>query len=251
MKKVVIFVVLMMIFGLTACNSRKEENIAAVSESADQSTKQQESAEKNLKESPSEEEESLFEAPVERMSIQNNVMQENRFHEEGTKNQQLEEYLGQQGKENPYEDVLILVQTAIGYLDEMDSMLDQMLYCAEASASGAYSDQQRSEMQQEFESLRGEIERICETASCDGRQLFADNTEVAVEVDSEPGMTIELEAMSTSLLNMEKDSISIAAPETASEAIDKIREAIDLVSSKRSNLNACKNKLEHSMSNMP
>ena len=246
MKKVVVFVLLMLMIGLTACSGKENGDVVLNSESVTQS------AESNSGESLANEEEDLFEAPVERMRLQNNPMKEieKRFLGEYTGNQRLEEYLKQQ--EEPFKDAFVLVQSARGCLDVVHSILDQMWEYAEMSAYGTYNDAVNREMlQQEFETLREEIDRICETASCDGRKLFADATEVTVEVDSEPVMTIELEAMSTSLLNIEEGSISIASPEAASEAIDILKSARDIVSTKRANLEAWEERLEHSMINMP
>ena len=246
MKKITVFVLFMLVIGLTACSGKEDGDVVLNGESVTQS------AESNPGESLANEEESLFEAPVERMRLQNNPMKEieKRFPGEYTGNQRLEEYLKQQ--EEPFKDAFVLVQSARGCLDVVHSILEQMREYAEMSAYGTYNDAVNREMlQQEFETLREEIERICETASCDGIKLFADATEVTVEVDSEPVMTIELEAMSTSLLNIEEGSISIASPEAASGAIDILKSARDIVSTKRANLEAWEERLEHSMINMP
>ena len=247
MKKVVVFVLLMLMIGLTACSGKENGDVVLNSESVTQS------AESNPGESLVNEEEALFEAPVERMRIQNNPMKEieKRFPGEYTGNQRLEEYLKQQ-QEEPFKDAFVLVQSARGCLDVVHSILDQMQEYAEMSAYGTYNDAVNREMlQQEFETLREEIDRICETASCDGRKLLADTTEVTVEVDSEPVMTIELEALNTSLLNIEEGSISIATPEAASGAIDILKSARDIVSTKRANLEAWEERLEHFVINTP
>ena len=92
MKKVVVFVLLMLMIGLTACSGKENGDVVLNSESVTQS------AESNPGESLANEEEALFEAPVERMRIQNNPMKEieKRFPGEYTGNQRLEEYLKQQ-----------------------------------------------------------------------------------------------------------------------------------------------------------
>ena len=244
MKKITVFAVFMLVLGLTACSGKEDGDVVLNGESVTQS------AESNSGESLANEEEALFEAPVDRMRIQNNVVQENQFSKEYDGNRRLEESLKQQ--EEPFKDALVLVQSARGCLDVVHSILDQMQEYAERSAYGTYNDKVNREMlQQEFETLREEIERICETASCDGIKLFADATEVTVEVDSEAVMTIELEAMSTSLLNIEEGSISIASPEAASGAIDILKSARDIVSTKRANLEAWEERLEHFVINTP
>ena len=240
MKKITVFAVFMLVLGLTACSGKEDGNVVLNGESVTQS------AESNSGESLANEEEALFEAPVDRMRIQNNVVQENQFSKEYDGNRRLEESLKQQ--EEPFKDALVLVQSARGCLDVVHSILDQMQEYAEMSAYGTYNDKM---LQQEFETLREEIERICETASCDGRKLFADTTEVTVEVDSEPVMTIELEALNTSLLNIEEGSISIATLEAASGAIDILKSARDIVSTKRANLEAWEERLEHFVINTP
>ena len=66
-----------------------------------------------------------------------------------------------------------LVKTAEGALQEVQDMLNRMVYLAEQSANGTYDDDiDRNALQDEVDSLVAEINRIGETANFNGKKLL-------------------------------------------------------------------------------
>ena len=66
-----------------------------------------------------------------------------------------------------------LIKTAEGALQEVQDMLNRMVYLAEQSANGTYDDEiDRNALQDEVESLVAEINRIGETANFNGKKLL-------------------------------------------------------------------------------
>ncbi len=66
-----------------------------------------------------------------------------------------------------------LIKTAEGALQEVQDMLNRMVYLAEQSANGTYDDDiDRNALQDEVDSLTREINRIGETANFNGKKLL-------------------------------------------------------------------------------
>ena len=169
------------------------------------------------------------------------------------------------------EDGVSLVQTAEGALTEVHSMLNRMVELATQSANGTYSDANRAEMQKEIDALNKEIDRISKTANFNGTKLFTakaggtlDPVALHVGETGSPDNTISvtLKAMSASAMVAKnedgtdaapidlKNGMSIAKAEDAKKAITLINQAIDGISSMRSDFGALQNRLEHTINNL-
>ena len=165
---------------------------------------------------------------------------------------------GLQTAQKNAEDGVSLVQTAEGALTEVHSMLNRMVELATQSANGTYSDKNREEMQKEIDALNAEIDRIGETANFNGTKLFDGKTdEIALHVGESSADTnqikVTLTAMSSSSIGKGKTDVSaidITTAAGAKTAIDTINEAIDGISSQRSDFGALQNRLEHTINNL-
>ena len=70
-------------------------------------------------------------------------------------------------------DGISLVKTAEGAMQEVQDMLNRMVYLANQSANGTYdNDVDRANLQKEVDSLRSEIDRIADSANFNGIQLL-------------------------------------------------------------------------------
>ena len=71
------------------------------------------------------------------------------------------------------QDGISMVKTAEGALQEVQDMMNRMVYLAEQSANGTYDDAvDRAALQDEVNSLATEINRIGKTANFNGQKLF-------------------------------------------------------------------------------
>ena len=165
---------------------------------------------------------------------------------------------GLQTAQKNSEDGVSLVQTAEGALTEVHSMLNRMVELATQSANGTYSSTNRTEMQKEITALKKEIDRISNTANFNGTTLFTGTTPSVIIHAGETSspnnqITITLKGMSTTGIgdtNPGVESVDISSQTGATAAITTINNAIDAVSSLRSDFGALQNRLEHTINNL-
>ncbi len=163
------------------------------------------------------------------------------------------------------EDGVSLVQTAEGALTEVHSMLNRMVALAVQSANGTYSSSNRIEMQKEITALCKEIDRISDASNFNGTKLFdGSKTQIDLHVgetgQSHNTISIGLTTMSAAEITGKDESgadvdvvlndIDISKAADAKAAITVINQAIDGISSMRSDFGALQNRLEHTISNL-
>ena len=171
---------------------------------------------------------------------------------------------GLQTAQKNAEDGVSLVQTAEGALTEVHSMLNRMVELATQSANGTYSTENRAEMQKEINALNDEITRIGNTSNFNGTKLFkGDVDEIALHVGESSSddntLKVTLAAMNASSIkgkvgtatkNVDLTAIDLTTVKGAKSAIDNINDAIDVISSMRSDFGALQNRLEHTINNL-
>ena len=168
------------------------------------------------------------------------------------------------------QDGVALVQTAEGALTEVHSMLNRMVELATQSANGTYSTTNRQEMQKEINALRAEIDRIGKSSNFNGTSLFTGSSSITLHVGetSKPHnqLKVTLNQMSSSQIGTHTtnattfkktlttgkavSNISVTTAAKAKEAIDIANNAIDQISSMRSDFGALQNRLEHTINNL-
>ena len=86
-------------------------------------------------------------------------------------------------------DAISMLQVAEGALGAVDAILIRLKELAEQAATGSYSADQRSLMNQEFAELAKEISRISETTDFNGIKLLAGTTSYEIHVGSTDATT--------------------------------------------------------------
>lgn len=161
-------------------------------------------------------------------------------------------------------DAIGLIQTAEGALTEIHSMLQRMTTLATQSANGTYNSVARNNIQSEMNELVAEIDRIANNSDFNGIKPLASGAEQAGAMTFQIGPTgretivVQGKVMTTSNifgstnLTGAKGDLYIAGSKTtfANAAIDKIKTAIDTVSTYRATLGAAQNRLEHTIANL-
>jgi len=114
-------------------------------------------------------------------------------------------------------DGISLVQTAEGSLDEVNNILLRLRELSEQAATETLGEQERGFLNDEFQNLLDEIDRIAGTAEFNGIKLLdGTNTSLSVQVGigtdaSTSTVTIDLsQAMTSSDLGLTSGSLSIA-----------------------------------------
>ena len=147
------------------------------------------------------------------------------------------------------EDGISLIQTAEGALTEVHSMLNRMVELATQSANGIYEDSDRQKIKSEVDALNSEISRIAENTTFNGQKLLEVGSQTfQIGPLSTDTITVELKDMSATGLNI--NSLDVTTVQGSTSAITSINNAINQVSSFRSNLGAIQNRLEHTVNNL-
>src|SRR5690625_479265 len=149
------------------------------------------------------------------------------------------------------QDGISLIQTAEGALNETHSIHQRMRELAVQSSNDTNTDEDRAELQAEVEQLTAEITRISDQTEFNTQTLLnGEVTDMVFHIGANEGqnITVSIESMSANGLGLE--NISISEQSTADAAITTINEAIEQVSSQRSELGAVQNRLEHTINNL-
>lgn len=157
-------------------------------------------------------------------------------------------------------DGISLVQVAEGALDEVNNILLRMRELAEQAATETLGENERGYLDQEFQELLTEIDRISATAEFNGINLL-DGTAGALDVQVGIGTDVLTSAvsidltnpMNTAFLSLNGTSLVGTPPDggdTARALIGIIRDASGTVSQTRAAFGAAQNRLETSIRNI-
>ena len=152
-------------------------------------------------------------------------------------------------------DGISLIQTAEGALTEVHSMLNRMVELAMQSSNGIYDDTtDRANLDEEFQALKTEIDRVASTTDFNGTKLL-DGTmttltlQIGATAETDNRLTVAVSDMSaTTGLSLKSAAVSDVA--TATAAVSSVKAAINVVSSARGKLGALQNRLEHTINNL-
>ena len=152
-------------------------------------------------------------------------------------------------------DGISIIQTAEGATKEVLNILDRMRELAVQSASETLDNAERVYIDDEFEQLSDEVERIAQATEFNDLQLAdGTNTELSVQVGvtsgTESQLTITLGDLTVSNLSVDTTTIDLTDASTARTAIDTIDAAIDSVNSIRAGYGAVQNRIDSSIRNM-
>jgi flagellin len=152
-------------------------------------------------------------------------------------------------------DGISIIQTAEGATKEVLNILDRMRELAVQSASETLANDERGYIDEEFEQLSAEVERISAATEFNDLKLAdGTNTTLSVQVGvtsgSESQLLITLGDLSVSNLKVDTTTISLSLATSARSAIDTIDTAIDSVNSIRAGYGAVQNRIDSAIANM-
>lgn len=165
-------------------------------------------------------------------------------------------------------DATSLIKTAEGALQEVQDMLNRMVYLSEQSANGIYDDDvDRAALQDEVSALQTEIKRIADSANFNGKKLFANGSNIATDFQFQIGDTsnsydqLKMSAIITDTNGADIKalisaalSIDISTLTGAANALATLKSgasgAINVISTLRAKLGATQNRLDHTLNNL-
>jgi flagellin len=156
------------------------------------------------------------------------------------------------------------IQTAEGYLQESEDILQRLRELAIQSSNGIYSDEDRMYIQVEVSQLVDEVDRIASHAQFNGMNLLTgrfgrpvgENVVTAsiwfhIGANMDQREQVYIGTMTTKGLgirNVGDDTfISLADPDSANRAIGTIDKALKIINKQRADLGAYQNRLEHAV----
>jgi flagellin len=151
-------------------------------------------------------------------------------------------------------DGISLTQTAEGAMDEVNSILIRLRELAVQSANGTVSTIDRNTLQEEFNALRAEIDRIGRSTEFNSISLL-DGSSSVVAFQVGAGTDAAINQISVSLdpmlaTSLALNTLDIGSGGDSSLAIGQIDAAINSVSSLRGSLGAVQNRLGSTIRNL-
>ena len=155
-------------------------------------------------------------------------------------------------------DAISLVQTAEGALNESGGIVTRMRELAvQAANEGTMDTTERGYLQQEFNLLRSELDRIVNVTEYNGQKLVDGSISgTANALDFQVGMNntandrISLSLANTSSTGLSIDTDNLASVTGAQAAITALDTALATVNTERSTLGATQNRLQMTISNL-
>ena len=152
-------------------------------------------------------------------------------------------------------DGISVLQTAEGATNEVVNIVKRMRELAVQSASETLDDDERQYIQEEFEQLVGEVDRISQSTEFNGTALGDGaltqlDVQVGINNTANDRITIGVGDLRATVIGVDTATIDLSTAATAQSAIDSFEAVFDTVSSYRSGYGAVQNRLESAMRNM-
>jgi len=146
-------------------------------------------------------------------------------------------------------DAIGLVQTAEGALTEVHDMLNRMEYLAKQAENGTYTTQDRSNLNEEVNALKAEIDRIGKSSNFNKLKLFdATGTSINMAIDEgDEQIEVSKHKLTATALALTGDITSATNAKSFRKNVDG---AIKTISTWRSGYGAAQNRLEHTVNNL-
>ena len=157
-------------------------------------------------------------------------------------------------------DAVAILQTAEGAYNTVSDNLMRMRELAVQAASDGLTDTERDYIQTEFADIQSDINRISSVTEYNGTKLLdgtagASGTmtfQVGTRNTGDDRITIDLKAIDTSAssLNVATATTGVSTLAAAQSAIAEIDNAIDFLSTERTNIGSKLNKLDNAVTNL-
>lgn len=161
------------------------------------------------------------------------------------------------------QDGISLTQVAEGAMGEVSNILIRMRELAQQAANGSLGDTERAKLDQEYASLRSEIDRIADVTEFNGTKLLngtLSTTGISLQVGFQnatgntlsvlSGLSAAGSLHSQSALGLAAASLTISVVASAAAALSMIDSAISNVAGKRGDIGASQNRLEITIANL-
>jgi flagellin len=146
-------------------------------------------------------------------------------------------------------DGISLAQTAEGALGEVTNMLQRIRELSVQSASGTYSDDDRTNLQTEVAELGAQIDSIISNTTFNGVTLFG-SSDVTITIQTGSGSADTVDLTITGLDVSAATASDISSSSGATTALDDVDDALKAVNTTRASLGAGQSRLESVVNNL-
>jgi len=153
-------------------------------------------------------------------------------------------------------DGISMIQTAEGGMNEIGNILVRFRELSIQAASDTITDVERGFINKEVSQLRQEVDRISESTEFNGHKLLNGEGQVLdIQVGQRNNPGLDRFQFDTSKTNATTaalgiDGISVASKEEAQDNLDKVDDAIKMLSGNRAELGALQNRLQSTVNNL-
>ena len=149
-------------------------------------------------------------------------------------------------------DGISIIQTAESATNEATSILNRMRELSVQSSSETLADSERAYINEEFDQLNQELDRIAQVTEFNGVQLTDGTTttiaaQVGIDNATTSRISIGLGDLRSTVLGV--GTLDLSTSTGAQSALDAIDSALDTVNGQRASLGAIQNRLDSSLSN--
>jgi flagellin len=153
------------------------------------------------------------------------------------------------------QDGVSMVQVADGALGGVNDMLQRVRDLSVQAANGTLTDQQRSNLDQEVQSIVAEIARVAADTEFNGVKILSGSVATAsnavtLKVGANGSQVIAFKIGTMSAADLGISGIAIGTAASATEAIASVDAAIRQVNSSRAAMGAIQNRLEQTISRL-
>lgn len=151
----------------------------------------------------------------------------------------------QQGSRNA-QDGISLLQTMEGAMQTIDDLLVRMKQLAEQASTGVYSSAQRTIMDNEFDEIASEIDRIAGSTNFNGIGMLDNSASVSIHFGGASD-TISVTGKNVTTAGLGIDGVSIATAASAIAALTTLDSAIQTATASRADFGAKMNRFENTV----
>ena len=146
-------------------------------------------------------------------------------------------------------DGISLAQTAEGALGEVTNMLQRINELAVQSASGTYSDDDRTNLQTEVAELGAQIDDIISNTKFNDTAVFG-SSDVTIDIQTGAGSSDQVTLTITGLDVSAASGADVSTASGATTAIDDVKDALKAVGTTRASLGAGMSRLDSVVNNL-
>lgn len=149
------------------------------------------------------------------------------------------------------QDGISLAQTAEGALNEVSNIMGRMRELAMQSANGTLGVDDRATLNEEFDALISEIDRVADQTSFNGLALLnGTNPSLSIQVGIDANQVITITNQDVNTAELSIDALDVTTDTNANAALTALDSAINTVNTARGALGASQNRLQSALASI-